>query len=158
MSWIELRKSSLEWSIKFTTKGIAAQLGLLAFNAAGMAWNGWWAYKEPHFVYGFGLGAFTANFLWTTSMCLKWWSDVRADYRELKYLLELEAKEHINDDRKDYKEAKERYERMSLLLAQQRADELGVGIKSTDQLDGNRRNEPNCVGEVCTQADVRNCH
>lgn len=152
MSWMEIRKSSLEWSIKFTTKGLYAQSGLLVLNTAGIIWNGYWAFKDPRFIYGFGMGAFLSNFLWTASVCARWFSDIKIDKLELKFIRELEAKEHINDDRKDYKEAKERYERMALELARQRADELGIGAKK----------EPNCTGEsdgqVCTQADVRNCH
>lgn len=151
---MEIRKSGLEWSIKFTTKGLCAQAGLLALNAAGIAWNGYWLYRDGSLACAFGLGAFASNFLWTFSVAARWYADIKIDKLELKYIRELEAKEHINDDRKDYKEAKERYERMALLLAQQRADELGVGIK--------KASEPNCTGEsdgrVCTQADVQNCH
>jgi hypothetical protein len=109
---------------------------------------------DPKVAFGVGLGAFASNFLWTASVAAKWYADIKSDKLELKYLKDLEAKEHINDDRKDYKEAKEGYERMALMLAKQTAEELGVA--------SNNRKEPNCTGEsdgqVCTQADVRNCH
>lgn len=152
MSWMEMRKSSLEWSIKFTSKGLCAQMGLLALNFAGIAWNGYWLYKEGYAASGIGLGAFISNSLWTFFTALKWYGDIREDKHELKRIIEMEDKEKLNVDKKDYLEAKERYDRMFLVLAKQTADELGISNAS----------KPNCTGEstghVCTQADVQNCH
>jgi hypothetical protein len=143
MNWIQDRMKSLQWSIKFTQKALAAQLGLLLFNIAGIVWNAWWWYKEPNFGLGFGCGAFTANTLWTACMCAKYYGDIKGEKHELKFINELDLKEKLHEDREYYQKARKTYEDF---------------FTRQDVVGGDQPSESKGAGIVCSQADVQNCH
>lgn len=115
MGWIEGRKNTLEWSIRFTTKAMMCQVGMIFVNIFGIAWNVYW-YKygngTQNVFFGFGVGAFSSNTLWTLSFIAKYFSEIREEKHELKYIREIELKEQLGDDRKIYQEAKTQYEQM----------------------------------------------
>lgn len=115
--WTNGRKTSLEWSIKFTRKAMACQTGMLVINLGGIAWNWYWidvVTANPtlgHLAwFGFGMGAFVSNFMWTFAQVARYWSDIKSEKRELEYITQLEIKEEIQNDRKLYKDGKETYE------------------------------------------------
>jgi len=114
MSWIEGRKKSLQSSIKFTIKALAAQMGLVVLNAAGIAWNFYCAHKaapgDSLFAFGFGMGAFTSNLLWTLGFVAKYYGEIKGEKAELKYITEIEIKEEIFNDREMYKNSSQVFE------------------------------------------------
>lgn len=149
MNWIADRKKSLEWSIKFTSKGLACQLGVLLLNVFGMSWNGYFLYYygTTPIASGFGLGAFASNFLWTLCQCVKWYGDIKSEKSELKFLNELELKEKLNEDREYYQKARKTYEDFFT-----RQNVVGGDTKAEPEISG-------CGDSfVCKQADVQNCH
>lgn len=114
MSWLEGRKKHLEWSIKFTYKAVASQMTMVVVNVVGIAWNVYWLRNgdSQKAWFGFGMGAFSSNLLWTLASAARFWSDLKDDKHELKYLNELELKEQCQDDIKMYKEGRARYEQL----------------------------------------------
>ena len=108
MNWIQDRKKSLEWSIKFTTKAFGMQMGILFLNVAGLAWNIYW--RNNSISSGFGMGMFAGNCIWTLVFAAKYYEEIKNDKRELAFITELEIKENLDEDREYYKKARKTYE------------------------------------------------
>ena len=112
MGWIEARIKSLEFSIKLTKKAMVAQISLMIVNISGCAWNAYWIHNSYTDLawFGFGIGAFTSNLLWTLFFIFRYWEEISSDKTELRYLNQLEDKEYINEDMKYYRDARKVYE------------------------------------------------
>lgn len=149
MNWIQDRKTSLEWSIKFTRKALFSQLSVQAFNIAGMCWNGWWLMHSTSGLssFGFGLGAFMSNTLWTTCFCAKYWGEIRGEQAELRFINELDLKEKLHEDREFYQKARKNYEDFFT-----RQNNVGGDQPAQSTSDGYSDKS------VCVQADANNCH
>lgn len=165
MNWLEDRKKSLEWSIKFTRKALIAQLSVQAFNLAGVVWNGYWLYKDSNFGSAFGLGAFISNSLWTLCFCAKYVGEIKDEKRELSFLNELELKEKLNEDREYYKKAKKDYDDALHSLFEQNGSVRiatsgggGGGGSGKSDVGDSKCKESSPAGYVCKQSDVQNCH
>lgn len=148
MGWMEGRKNHLEWSVKSTTKALAAQTGMLVLNIAGIGWNLWFALhtQNPSF-FNFGIGAFSSNTLWTAGFVARYWCEIRDDKAELKYLRELELKEQLEDDRKIYQGAKEMFEN-ALDSYKKEIERLTQKLASQDQLGSGKKKPPRSPASI----------
>lgn len=133
--WMEGNKKHLEWSIKFTTKNLIAQLLLLAFNIGGVLFNAWCLYKgeipSAAAASGIGLGAFASNGLWTLGFICKIWGEIRQEKTELKFIREIELKENLDEDRKMYLACKNNFDTI-VAGYKIEIERLQSGIKNRD--------------------------
>ena len=112
MGWIDGDRKHLEWSIKYTKKALVAQLTVMVVNVVGIVWNAWWLYHADTALtgFGFGLGAFVSNTLWTSFFVAKYWGEINHDREQLRYIKKITDDSNLEQDREDYKKAKEFYE------------------------------------------------
>lgn len=113
MGWLDGDRKHLEWNIKYTKKALVSQICMIVVNVAGIIWNTWWL-LDPSSTsrggFGFGLGAFTSNLLWTLTFVCKYWGEINHDREQLRYIKKITSDSNLEQDREDYKKAKEFYE------------------------------------------------
>ncbi len=113
MGWLDGDAKHLEWNIKYTRKAMVAQISMLVFNVAGIVWNTWWLLDPSttsRGTFGFGLGAFLSNLLWTLTFLCKYYDEIRHDREQLRYIKKITSDSNLEQDREDYKKAKDFYE------------------------------------------------
>jgi len=148
MAWLDGEKKSLECSIKYTKKAMISQICMVVVNVAGIGWNTWWliyANGSASAGFGFGLGAFTSNLLWTLCFCCKYWGEIMGDKQHLRFIKEIEMKGKLDEDREEYRKARAFYEKAYQNIMEEYLKAKPEGAKKLNTEIFNPTVFPNCT-------------